>query len=255
MRRCCLWFLLVAFIFPSFASATEVKDMSLERVVGAVESPFKVSSGSLPLIADFRVRFVQESKVVSLGQMQRALGEAVFKFLPVTEKNRISPLFHWQYSEPEEQLIVSDGRVIWFYLPENQQAIRSEARKALDAEEGSNPLILLTNLGELSRFFSVRWHHGKEPSNGDYVVDLIPLKKDPLIKSVILGVRKEAVNGDGNKPVFPIRYLLLTNINNDETRIEFLDADINRRPSEVIFQFSPPQGTEILTPEEMQQAF
>jgi outer membrane lipoprotein carrier protein len=255
MARFYLRVLFFVFIFPLGLFAAEQDKIALKEVVSALENPFKVRSGPLPAIFDFQLNFIQESEVVSLGQKQEARGQAIFKFLPASEKSRVSPLFRWEYQKPDEQLIVSDGRTIWFFLPENQQAIKSEASKALATEEGNNPLIFLTNLGELSSFFEIRWFRGEQQQEGDYLLELIPLEKSPLIKTIILGVRKEAVTGGNAKLIFPIRSLLLTNINNDKTRIGFLDAEVNQKPSEAIFQFTPPEGTDILTPEELQQAF
>lgn len=242
-------------IFPLGLFAAEQDEVALKEVVSAVEKPFKVRSDFLPAISDFQLEFVQTSEVVSLGQKQEAQGQATFKFLPASEKSRVSPLFRWEYTVPDKQLIVSDGRTIWFYLPENQQAIKSDAGKALADEEGSNPLIFLTNLGDLSSFFEIRWFRETQQKGENYFLELIPLAKSPLIKTIILGVRKEAVTAGSGKLLFPIHSLLLTNINNDETRIEFLAARVNQGPSETIFQFTPPEGTEILTSEELQQAF
>jgi outer membrane lipoprotein carrier protein len=255
MVRLWLPVLFFVFLFPLGLSAAEQSRVVLSEVVNALESPFKVRHGTLPAISDFKLKFVQESRVVSLGQKQMAHGEAVFQFLPASEKTRVSPLFRWEYRAPDEQLIVSDGRNIWFYLPENQQAIKSEARKALAKEEGNNPLIFLTNLGELSSYFEIRWYSNGQKEGGDHVLELIPLEKSPLIKTIILSVRKEALTAGKEQSVFPIRSLLLTNVNNDETRIEFLDALVNHGPSGTIFQFTPPEGTEILTPEEIRGAF
>ena len=255
MARLWLRVLFFVFLFPLGLFAAEPNRVALKEVVSALESPFKVRPGALPAISDFNLKFVQESKVVSLGQTQMARGQAVFQFLPASEKTRVSPLFRWEYHAPDEQLIVSDGRNIWFYLPENQQAIKSEARRALNTEEGKNPLVFLTNLGDLSNYFEIRWFSDGQKEGGDHVLELIPLEKSPLIKTIILSVRKEAVATGKDQSVFPIRSLMLTNVNNDETRIEFLDALVNQGPSEKIFQFTPPDGTEILTPEEIQGAF
>ena len=253
-----LWFrvCLLVLVFPLGLFASEPDKTVLKEVVNALESPFRVTSGALPAIFDFKLIFNQDSEVVSLGQQQRAKGEAVFKFLPTSEKSRVSPLFRWEYSEPDKQLIVSDGREIWFYVPENQQAIRSEAGKALSAEEGNNPLVFLTNLGELSRFFEISWFGNQPEQAGDYFLELIPLQKSPLIKNIVLGIRKDFVaKRKGGQPGFPIHSLLLTNINNDRTRIEIVEAEVNQRPTDKLFQFSPPPGTEILTPEDVQRAF
>ena len=255
MIRLWLQVCFLVLVFPLGLFASEPDKIVLKEVVNALESPFRVRSGTLPAISDFKFIFVQDSAVVSLGQQQRAKGEAVFKFLPTSEKSRVSPLFRWEYNEPDEQLIVSDGREIWFYVPENKQAIRSEARQALRTEKGNNPLMFLTNLGELSRFFEIRWFQDQPEQAEDYFLELIPLEKSPLIKTIVMGVHKEIVAAKGGLPVFPIHTLLLANVNDDLTRIEIIAAEVNQRPAEKLFHFLPPPGTEILTPEDIQRAF
>ena len=256
MIRFWIWVCFFILFIPHGLFASQTDKSTLKKVVNALESPFRGEAGSLPAIADFSFIFMQDSEVASLNQHQQARGKAQFKFLPVAEKSRVSPLFRWEYSEPDQQLIVSDGREIWFYVPDNQQAIRSVAKEALSPEKGNNPLLFLTNLGELSRFFEIRWF-GAQPQKGEeYSLELIPLGKSPLIKNIVLNIpQKTLLSGKKGQTVFPISSLLLTNVNNDRTHIKITGAQVNQKPDDNIFIFSPPPGTEILTPEDVRQAF
>jgi outer membrane lipoprotein carrier protein len=236
-------------------SSAETDKATLKKLVHALEDPFKAGKKSGPQISDFSFSFLQDSEIASLNQHQEARGLAQFKFLPATDGSRVSPLFRWEYREPDYQLMVSDGRQIWFYIPENQQVIRSEAQEVVTSDHGNNPLIFLTNLGELSRFFEIRWFR-EEPERGDlYFLEIIPLGKSPWIKTIVLGVPKTLISGPKDRPFFPIRSLVLTNISNDRTRVEITGTKVNQNPADAIFQFTPPPGTEILTPEDMQGAF
>ncbi|MBN2426990.1 MAG: outer membrane lipoprotein carrier protein LolA [Deltaproteobacteria bacterium] len=256
MIRFWIWVCFFILFIPQGLIASETDKSTLKKVVNALESPFRGEADSLPAISDFSFTFIQDSEVASLNQHQQARGEAQFKFLPASEKKRVSPLFRWEYSEPDKQLIVSDGREIWFYVPDNQQAIRSEAKEALSPEKGNNPLLFLTNLGELSRFFEIRWFGAQPEKAEEYFLELIPLGKSPLIKTIVLSIPQTTLlPNKKDQPMFPISSLLLTNVNNDRTHIRITEAQVNQKPEDNVFRFSPPPGTEILTPEDVQQAF
>src|SRR6202161_2196385 len=60
--------------------------------------------------------------------------------------------FRWDYSEPSEQLILADGKQIWFYDKDLQQAnVRN-----MDASLANTPAVLLSGGGSLSSQFDVR---------------------------------------------------------------------------------------------------
>lgn len=61
-------------------------------------------------------------------------------------------LFRWEYRKPYEQLIVADGRKVWIYEPDLQQAtVRDQG-----AEEQSSPLAALFEPAKLDARFNVK---------------------------------------------------------------------------------------------------
>ena len=60
-------------------------------------------------------------------------------------------LFRWEYTRPYDQLIVADGKRVWVYDPDLQQATR---RAQGDAEQGS-PLAALIDPARLDRDYVV----------------------------------------------------------------------------------------------------
>ena len=60
-------------------------------------------------------------------------------------------LFRWEYSKPFAQLIVADGRKVWVYEPDLQQAtVRPQGE-----EERNSPLVALFEPARLDRQFDV----------------------------------------------------------------------------------------------------
>jgi len=60
-------------------------------------------------------------------------------------------LFRWEYNKPYEQLIVADGKQVWVYDPDLQQATVREQ----GIEEENSPLAALIDPGKLDRQFDV----------------------------------------------------------------------------------------------------
>jgi outer membrane lipoprotein carrier protein len=60
-------------------------------------------------------------------------------------------LFRWEYVKPYAQLIVADGKTVWVYDPDLQQA----TRRPQGAEEQNSPLAALIDPSRLDREFVV----------------------------------------------------------------------------------------------------
>ena len=56
-------------------------------------------------------------------------------------------LFRWEYVKPYPQLIVADGKTVWVYDPDLQQA----SKRPQGVEEASSPLAILLDPGKLGR--------------------------------------------------------------------------------------------------------
>ena len=76
-----------------------------------------------------------------------------------------------EIKEPEEQLIVTNGSVLWIYIPENNQAVKEK----MDGKNKSKLAItILAGMAKLDKEFKI----SKEgESDKSYMVGLIP--KDP----------------------------------------------------------------------------
>jgi outer membrane lipoprotein carrier protein len=60
-------------------------------------------------------------------------------------------LFRWEYTKPYPQLIVADGKHVWVYEPDLQQA----TKRAQGAEEQNSPLAMLIDPSKLERSYTV----------------------------------------------------------------------------------------------------
>ena len=84
---------------------------------------------------------------------------------------------------------------------------------------------------------------------------MTPREKSPLLQSLILGISRQAVESKRRKASFALRTILLTNVNGDKSRLTLSSPRLNQGMPVDSFRFTPPEGTDILTPEQFRQVF
>ena len=92
-------------------------------------------------------------------------------------------LFRWEYVKPYPQLIVADGKTVWVYDPDLQQA----SKRPQGVEEASSPLAILLDPAKLDRDFTVK---EAGASNGIEWLQLAPKQADAAFKTAKLGFGK-----------------------------------------------------------------
>ncbi len=92
-------------------------------------------------------------------------------------------LFRWEYTKPYPQLIVADGKTVWVYEPDLQQA----SKRAQGVEEANSPLAILLDPAKLDRDFVV-----KEAGTRDGLewLQLTPKQAEAGFKTARLGFGK-----------------------------------------------------------------
>jgi outer membrane lipoprotein carrier protein len=136
--------------------------------------------------------------------------------------------FRWDYSEPSEQLILADGKQIWFYDKDLQQAnVRS-----MDASLANTPAVLLSGGGSLSSQFDVT---ALPPSDGLEWYQLIPKHSDTDFQLVRIGFR----SGD-------LASMFLADKLNQVTQLTFTNSKRNAKFAPDLFTFVPPPGVDVI---------
>ena len=92
-------------------------------------------------------------------------------------------LFRWEYVKPYPQLIVADGKTVWVYDPDLQQA----SKRPQGVEEASSPLAILLDPAKLDRDFTVK---EAGASNGIEWLQIAPKQADAAFKTAKLGFGK-----------------------------------------------------------------
>jgi outer membrane lipoprotein carrier protein len=136
--------------------------------------------------------------------------------------------FRWDYVEPSEQLILADGKHIWFYDKDLQQANLRD----MDASLSSTPAVLLSGGGSVGTQFDVT---ALPPSDGMEWYQLIPKRSDTDFQLVRIGFTK----GD-------LTSMFLADKLNQVTQLSFSHSQRNAKFAPDLFTFVPPKGVDVI---------
>jgi len=136
--------------------------------------------------------------------------------------------FRWDYSQPSEQLILADGKQIWFYDKDLAQAnVRS-----MDASLSNTPAVLLSGNSSVSSQFDVT---ALPPSDGLDWYQLIPKRADTDFQLVRIGFRKGELAS-----------MFLADKLNQITQLTFSNSKRNAKFASDLFSFVPPPGVDVI---------
>jgi len=139
----------------------------------------------------------------------------------------------WEYRSPKEKLFISDGEVVWFYMPEERQVRKTTLKKLDDLR---SPLAFLLGKTKLE----------KELTGLSKAVDQSPLAPGDII---LRGV-PQAMAGQLSEvqleitPSDQIVRIVLIDADGATTEFRFAGWKENLEISDSRFQFTPPPGVE-----------
>jgi outer membrane lipoprotein carrier protein len=136
--------------------------------------------------------------------------------------------FRWDYREPNEQLIVSDGTNVWLFDQELEQV----TVKPIDESLATTPALLLAGKAGVAESFTVSDAGTREGI--DWIL-LVPKRADTDFLEFRLGF----VRGE-------LRAMELKDKLQQNTRIEFSDVKRNARLGAELFTFKPPDGVDVI---------
>ena len=134
--------------------------------------------------------------------------------------------FRWEYQEPIEQLIVADGSKVWVYDEDLEQV----TVKAQDNQ--LNPIYVLINEELSQKHYDITFE--KTEGEIDWI-KLQPKLKSEEVKYVWLGVQDNSI-----KQIRVFNHF-------DQTMVfEFNQIKKNPELSSELFQFTPPDGVDVI---------
>jgi len=139
----------------------------------------------------------------------------------------------WEYRSPKEKLFVSDGRQVWFYLPAERQARKTELKKLEDLRSPLAFLLGKTKLENELRGLS-RAVDQAPASPGNTVLRGVPSAMAGRVSEVQLEIT----------PSDQIVRIVLTEADGTTTEFRFAGLKENLNFSDERFEFTPPPGVE-----------
>lgn len=246
--------LLVAMPAVPLHAATGKVSVSLRNVIDAIETPLKTRPGTgKPMLETVSATFFQKTVIADRKREMRAEGQMHVRF--PTGSNPL--MFRFEYFRPLEHEIVLDGSVLWMYLPENRQVIRSEMGDLLtDPFERGRGVTFLQGLGNLSRDFSITFASPMYDAGGNYVLELEPRQSMAVIRKMFIVVSRDAVLARLDPSRYPFRPehafpILSTTVydhHDTMTTIEFRSRQVNQPLPEFFFTFIPPATADVVRP-------
>jgi outer membrane lipoprotein carrier protein len=136
--------------------------------------------------------------------------------------------FRWDYTQPSEQLILADGKQIWFYDKDLAQANVRD----MDTSLASTPASLLSGNASVSAQFNVT---ALPVNQGLQWFQLIPKHADTDFQLVRIGFDK----GE-------LRSMFLADKLNQITQLSFSNSKRNMSLAPDLFSFVPPAGVDVI---------
>ena len=137
--------------------------------------------------------------------------------------------FRWDYSKPSEQLVLADGKQIWFYDKDLAQANVRD----MDTSLASTPASLLSGSGSVSTQFNVT---AMPPSVGLTWYQLVPKHADTDFQVVRIGFTKSG----------ELASMFLADKLDQITQLTFSNPKRNDKFAPDLFTFVPPPGVDVI---------
>ncbi len=139
----------------------------------------------------------------------------------------------WEYRSPSEKLFVSDGQVVWFYLPAERQLRKTSLRKLDDLRSPLAFLLGKTKLESELQGLSKAVDHSPLIA-GDTVLRGVPTAMAGQVNEVQLEVT----------PAHQIVRIVLMEADGATTEFRFSGWKENVAMDDGFFRFTPPPGVE-----------
>ena len=137
--------------------------------------------------------------------------------------------FRWDYRTPYEQTIVADGKRVWLYDRDLEQV----TVRPLEAGIGATPAMLLSGTGKVADAFASA---GVDPDDRWKWYRLQPKQPSADFERVSL-----AFDADGRLGGMELEDKL-----GQVTSIDFSDVHVNGKVDASQFEFTPPQGVDVI---------
>ena len=192
---------------------------ALEYIIKRVEKRYAVSG--------FTARFIQTSTLKAMQITETAHGRLSAKR---------PGMMRWDYEKPDRQLVITDGKKLWIYRPDDSQVMVGKAPSFFGEGKGAG---FLSDIRDVRKNFEIAFDGMSKDSN--YVLKLVPKKKTYDISRIYLLISPDT---------FDVVQVVTYNSYEDETRIELINYEYKENLADSLFKFEIPEGVDIVRMDE-----
>jgi outer membrane lipoprotein carrier protein len=186
----------------------------LDKVISGIEERYQASG--------FTADFDQTSTIKAMEISDYATGRVFFKR---------PGMMRWEYETPEKQLILTDGKKLWIYRPEDSQVLVGKAPVYFGDGRGAS---FLADVKLIREKFDLSLEAEKDVNY--HKLKLIPREKSLELTSIYLWVSKKT---------FDVIQISTFNSYKDETRIIMKNIQFKDSLEDSLFRLKVPPKTDV----------
>jgi len=210
-------FFSIVFLYPqaAFCQSSGPATLTLDEIVDRVEARYAAPG--------FSAMFLQTSTLKAMEITDRASGR-IFVKRP--------GMMRWEYEKPDLQTIVTDGRRLWIYRPEDNQVIIGKAPAFFGDGKGAG---FLADIQQIRRQFYITLEN--KIIDGNYRLKLFPTTKAFDLSVVHLSISTK---------LFDVVRIVTYNSYGDKTRIDLSNIRLEQTLDDNLFTLPIPAEVEVL---------
>lgn len=177
--------------------------------------------------SQFSAEFLQESTIKAMEITDFASGRLYVRY---------PGMMRWEYQKPERQFIVTDGKQLWIFRPQDNLVMTGSAPVFFRDGKGAS---FLSDIALIRKKFKISMVRAE----GEYLYELrmTPLEQTLNIREVRLYVTPRS---------YHIARIVTLNDYGDDTRIDIINPQFNVTLEPSLFSFDIPPGADVQKIEE-----
>lgn len=190
-------------------------EKTIDTIIAGIEARYNVPG--------FSADFDQQSILKAMSVTDTASGR-----LYVRQPGRM----RWEYLVPDPQTIITDGKDLWVYRPEDNQVMVGKAPAFFGDGKGAG---FLSNIKSVRKSFTLSLLPAEDPQT--YRLRMLPKRSSADLMEVHLKIARKT---------FDLLRITTFNVYGDETRIDLSHFNFKDIPAESLFRFEVPQGADVV---------
>jgi len=212
--------ILVPVLLTGLASPARSADASADELARGLQKKYDT-------IKDFSADFVHQYQSGVLKKQRTERGRLLV---------RKPGQMRWESEAPERSLVVSDGKNVYLYVPDDKQVTVS----AVPADdEATTPALFLAGKGNLTRDFTVaQAAPAADMPAGTLALKLVPRKPQPDYDWLVI---------EFEAATYRLRGLMTSDAQGGVSSFSFTNLKENVGLADKEFVFKPPRGVDVVT--------